>query len=70
MSKQVFERPAITRLSPGVPSKHGVGTIIAPMPLIEGIKVDDLIDKYGSPLYIFSEHSIRKSIKISLIRKS
>jgi diaminopimelate decarboxylase len=63
MSKLVFERPAITRLTPGVPSKHGVGTVIAPMPLIEGIKVDDLIDKYGSPLYIFSEHSIRKSME-------
>ncbi len=63
MSKQIFERPVITRLTPGVPSKHGVGTVIAPMPLIEGIKVDELIDKYGSPLYIFSEHSIRKSIE-------
>jgi diaminopimelate decarboxylase len=63
MAKLVFERPAITRLTPGVPSKHGVGTVIAPMPMIDGIKVDDLIDKYGSPLYVFSERIIRKGME-------
>jgi diaminopimelate decarboxylase len=59
MAKLIFERPTITRLTPGVPSKHGVGTVIAPMPLIDGVKVDDLIDEFGSPLYIFSEKTIR-----------
>jgi diaminopimelate decarboxylase len=63
MTKQVFERPTITRLTPGVPSKHGVGTVVAPMPLIDGVKVDDLIDKYGSPVYVFSERTIRKSME-------
>lgn len=63
MAKQSFERPTITRLTPGVPSKHGVGTVIAPMPMIEGVKVDDLIEEYGSPLYIFSERTIRKGIE-------
>ena len=33
------------------------------MPLIDGVKVDDLIDKYGAPLYIFSERTIRKGIE-------
>ena len=63
MSKLIFERPTITRLNPGVPSKHGAGTVISPMPLIDGVLVDDLMDKYGSPLYIFSERSIRKGIE-------
>jgi diaminopimelate decarboxylase len=63
MSKPVFERPTITRLTPGVPSKHGVGSMVAPMPLIDGVKVDDLIDKYGSPLYIFSERAIRQDME-------
>jgi len=63
MSKLIFERPTITRLTPGVPSKHGVGTVVSPMPLIDGIKVDDLMDKYGSPLYTFSERSIRKTME-------
>ncbi len=63
MSKLLFERPTITKLTPGMPSKHGVGTMIAPMPLIDGVKVDDLIDKYGSPAYIFSERAIRKGME-------
>ena len=63
MSKLIFERPTITRLNPGVPSKHGVGTVIVPMPLIEGVKVDELMDKYGSPLYVFSERSVRKGME-------
>lgn len=63
MSKLIFERPTITRLTPGVPSKHGVGTVISSMPLIDGVLVDDLIDKYGSPLYIFSERAIRKGME-------
>jgi diaminopimelate decarboxylase len=63
MSKLRFERPTITRLTPGVPSKHGVGTVIAPMPLIDGIKVDDLIGKFGSPVYVFSERTIRHGME-------
>ncbi len=63
MSKQIFERPTITKLTPGVPSKHGVGSVIAPMPLIDGVKVDDLMEEYGSPLYIFSERTIRKGME-------
>jgi diaminopimelate decarboxylase len=63
MSKQLFERPTITRLTPGVPSKHGAASVIAPMPLIDGVKVDDLIDQFGSPLYIFSEREMRKSME-------
>jgi diaminopimelate decarboxylase len=33
------------------------------MPFVEGVKVDDLIVKYGSPLYIFSERTIRKGME-------
>src|SRR5512140_3427576 len=63
MAKQIFERPTITRLTPGVPSKHGIGTSVSPLSVIEGLKVDDLMEKYGSPLYIFSEKSIRKGME-------
>jgi diaminopimelate decarboxylase len=63
MSKQVFERPSITRLTPGMPSKHGAGTVISPMPLIDGVKVDDLLAEFGSPLYVFSERTIRKDME-------
>jgi diaminopimelate decarboxylase len=63
MSKQIFERPTITKLNPGAPSKHGVGTAISPMPYIDGVKVDDLIDRFRSPLYVYSERAIRKGME-------
>lgn len=63
MPKQIFERPIITKLSPGVPSKHGVGSVVAPIPYIDGVKVDDLIDRFGSPLYVYSERAIRKGME-------
>jgi diaminopimelate decarboxylase len=63
MMKPIFERPVITRLNPGTPSKHGVGSMLASIPYIDGVKIDDLMDRYGSPLFIFSERAIRKSIE-------
>lgn len=63
MEKRIFERPTITRLNPGIPSKHGVGTAISPMPTIDGVSVEGLLERYGSPLYIISERVIRKNIE-------
>jgi diaminopimelate decarboxylase len=63
MPKQLFERPTITRLSPGMPSKHGAGAVIAPMHVIDGVQIDSLMDQYGSPLFIFSEREIRRSME-------
>jgi len=63
MPKQIFERPTITRLTPGMPSKHGAGTVVSPFPIIEGLRVDDLMDKYGSPVYIYSERVIRRAME-------
>lgn len=63
MEKEIFERPIITKLNPGVPSKHGAGIVVSPMPFIDGLKVDELLEKYGSPLFIISESTIRKNIE-------
>ena len=63
MKKKAFERPTITRLTPGVPSKHGAGSSVAPVSTIDGVSVDELMDKWGSPLFIFSEREIRKSME-------
>jgi len=62
MEKLRFERPTITKLNPGVPSKHGSGSLIAPIPMVDGLKIDELLEKYDSPLYIISETTIRKNI--------
>ncbi len=46
-----------------MPSKHGVGIAVAPIKYIEGLSVDELLNKYGSPLYIFTETVIRKNVE-------
>lgn len=63
MTKKAFERPSITKLSPGVPSKHGTITAAVPLTHIDGVSVDALMDEFGSPLFIFSEREIRRSME-------
>ena len=62
MEKQPFERPFIKKLQSGMPSKFGMKMGFDPITEIDGLNVKDLIDEYGSPLYILSEKTIRKTL--------
>jgi len=55
MEKIKYERPIIRSISVGVPNKIGSKGFSRPMTHIEGIAVKDLIEKYGSPLFVISE---------------
>lgn len=61
MEKIAFERPLIKKLSAGMPSKFGMKTEIKPITHIDDVAVDELIEKYGSPLFVVSEKTIRES---------
>ena len=61
MEKLKFERPVITRISAGVPDKFGMGTQIQPISHIDDIAVQDLLEQYGSPLFVISEKTIRNT---------
>ena len=61
MEKLVFERPFIKRLSSGMPSKFGIKTKMDPIIEIDDNLVKNLIEEYGSPLFVISEKTIRKS---------
>ena len=63
MGKLVFERPFIKKLNSGMPSKFGLKTRMEPITEIDEVKVKELIDKYGSPLFVISEKTIRKTYK-------
>jgi diaminopimelate decarboxylase len=63
MEKQPFERPFIKKLSSGMPSKFGIKMDFDPITEIEGISVKDLVSEYGSPLFVLSEKTIRKTYK-------
>jgi diaminopimelate decarboxylase len=63
MEKLKYERPVIQKLNTGLMNKFGMNTEYLPMKDIEGIQVKDLIEKYGSPLFVLSENKIRNKYK-------
>lgn len=63
MAKLAFERPIIQRINAGLPSKYGLHTHLEPITQIEGIPVAELLRQYGSPLFVLSEATIRKTYK-------
>jgi diaminopimelate decarboxylase len=63
MEKQKYERPVIKKLESSMPNKFGTRTEYVPMTHIEDVAVKDLIEKYGSPLFVISEKKIRENIR-------
>ena len=63
MKKIQYERPIIQRLNVGIMNKFGTKTEFSPVTHIDGNKVGDLIKKYGSPLFVISERTIRQTYR-------
>jgi diaminopimelate decarboxylase len=63
MNKLTFERPFIKKIKAGVPSKFGMNTGIEAITHIDGVSVIQLIEKYGSPLFVISEKTIRNTYR-------
>ena len=63
MTKLAFERPIIQRINAGLPSKYGMSHRLEPLSHIDGTPIKDLIGEFGSPLFILSESTIRKTYK-------
>ena len=61
MKKLPFERPFIQKLNAGLPSKYGMQHNPEPMSHIDGYSIKDMMAAYGSPLFIYSEKTIRKT---------
>jgi len=61
MEKVAFERPFIKKLSAGMPSKFGMKTEIKPVTHIDDVAVEELMQKYGSPLFVISEKTMRET---------
>ena len=63
MTKLAYERPIITPLNTGMSNKFGTKTEYRPMTHIDHVAVKDLINDYGSPLFVYSERKIRENIR-------
>ena len=61
MEKMRYERPVINKIQSGLPDKFGAKFRVDPMTEIEGHPVQELLDNFGSPLYVVSETTIRES---------
>jgi diaminopimelate decarboxylase len=60
-----YSKPSIVRVGNPLYAKHGSGTQSYPhiRESIEGVSIDELIAKYGSPLFVFSERVLREKYR-------
>lgn len=63
MHKKKYERPIIKKLETDMPNKFGLKTEYRPMTHIDGVAVKELITNFGSPLFVISEKTLRKTYK-------
>ena len=56
--KPIYERPVLIRHEMGLMNKFGRTQSMRPLTHIDGVSVDELIDTYGSPLFVFSEKTL------------
>lgn len=63
MEKKQYERPIITPLNSGVMNKFGTRTEYEPKTHIDGIAVSELLEEFGTPLFVLSERKMRENIR-------
>ncbi len=59
MEKKHYERPHIIKLETGMPGKFGMRNDSPPTTHIDGVAVKELVARFGSPLFVMSESTIR-----------
>lgn len=63
MEKLRYERPMVRKLESAMPNKFGSRTEMAPTTHIDGVAVKELMEAYGSPLFVISEKTIRETFQ-------
>lgn len=63
MNKLQYERPVINKINAGMPDKYGMKAKYQVISHIDEKPVDELVEKYGSPLYVISEKTIRSTFR-------
>jgi diaminopimelate decarboxylase len=66
MSKQTYERPYIQKLNTGTMNKFGTRTEFQPVTQIDGVPIKRIIEDHGSPCYVISERTIRRTYQDAL----
>lgn len=63
MIREVYEKPSILRHQGALANKFGRSPGNRALERIDGIKVTDLAREHGSPLFVFSEHRLRRAYR-------
>ena len=58
-----YTPPTISRNLTGLLNKHGAARIERPLDRIDGVAVADLVRDHGSPLFVFSEETLRRKYR-------
>jgi diaminopimelate decarboxylase len=58
MSRPIYEPPILIRHQAGMMNKFSRVQAMQPLTQIDGVAVDELVERYGSPLFVFSEKSL------------
>ena len=61
-----YERPSIIKMNAGLMNKYGTRTEYEPVKQIDGVAVKSLIEQFGSPLFVISERTIRRTYQNSV----
>jgi diaminopimelate decarboxylase len=56
--KETYEKPILMKHQVGQINKFGRAQAIFPITHIDGVAVSELVEKYGSPLFVFSEKTM------------
>ncbi len=63
MSREPWVKPSIVMQVTGLMNKFGRRSTRKPIEDIDGVAIQELLEKYGSPLFVFSEKAIRAKFK-------
>ncbi|MCX6324332.1 MAG: hypothetical protein NTZ41_09035 [Sphingobacteriales bacterium] len=66
MQKEKYERPLIQKMNAGLMNKFGTRTEYEPVKHIDNVPVKEIIKKYGSPVFVISERTIRRTYQQAL----
>jgi diaminopimelate decarboxylase len=59
VAKPVYERPILRRHQMGLMNKFGRATTgMKPQTHVDGVAIEDLVAKYGSPLFVYSQRTL------------
>lgn len=61
--KKVYERPLLKSIESSMPGKAGMPASVSVVSEIDGVSLELLASKNGTPLFVFSEMQIRSNIK-------